>query len=98
MHSGKRFISMSSTKERIVKKLETKEGMLQAAAVGILTVLVTTVGLFIYDIRKNKKSTLPLGYRHVDLSKIPPITDRTTKDIVKDRLHPSTVWYILFSI
>ena len=64
--------------------------MLQATAVAALTIITTTAALFFYQIRKNQKATVPLGYRPVDKSKIRKITDRSG-DIVKDRYHPSKV-------
>ena len=81
---------MSLNKDKIVKKLKTKEGMLQAAAVAAMTIIATTFGMVYYEIRKNKKAKMPLGYRPIDRSKIPKITDRSG-DIVKDRYHPSKV-------
>eukprot|EP01084_Bolivina_argentea_P136909 241138_1 len=74
--------------DKLTKKLKTKEGMLQAALLSTFIVATTTIGLFFYHIRKNRKATLPLGYKKIDKSKIPPIKDRSG-DIIKDRYHPS---------
>ena len=81
---------MSFSSDKLSKKLKTKEGMLQATAVAALTIITTTVALFFYEIRKNKKATIPLGYKPIDKSKVRKITDRSG-DIVKDRYHPSKV-------
>lgn len=81
---------MSFSTDKLSKKLKTKEGILQASAVAALTIVTTTVALFFYEIRKNKNATMPLGFKPVDKSKVPKITDRSG-DIVKDRYHPSKV-------
>ena len=88
---------MSELYNKLGKKLKTKEGMLQATAVAALTIIATTVTLFFYEIRKNKKAKLPLGYKPIDKSKIRKITDRSG-DIVEDRYHPSRVMMIYIVI
>eukprot|EP01083_Nonionella_stella_P001810 5188_1 len=79
---------MPTSKQKLLNKLQTKEGMLQASAVAALVVASTTICLFIYEIFKNKNATKPLGFKSVDKSKIRPIKNRSG-DITKDRYHPS---------